>query len=80
VAQHVTWDAATSTMGLALSADAVWLGQPARRFPVVVDPTISISPTPTTAQNVMIESDTPTTNFSYLWRLSVGTSSAGVER
>ena len=80
VAQHATWDAAAHAMGLTLSADSAWLRQPARRFPVVVDPTISISPTPTTAQNVMIESDTPTTNFSYLWRLSVGTSSAGVER
>src|SRR5262249_42533366 len=80
VSEQVTWDAAAKSIGLSLSADAGWLGQPARRFPVVVDPTIDISPTPTQAQNVLIESDTPTTNFSSLWRLSVGTSSAGVER
>jgi YD repeat-containing protein len=80
VAQHTTWDAATGTLGLSLSADAGWLGQSARRFPVVVDPTIVVSPTPTTAQNVMIESDAPTTNFSTIYRLSVGTSSGGVER
>ncbi|MGE5156052.1 MAG: DNRLRE domain-containing protein, partial [Betaproteobacteria bacterium] len=80
VAQHATWDAATHTLGLSLSADAGWLGQPGRRFPVVVDPTIDIAPTPTDAQNVMIEQDTPTTNFSSIWRLSVGTTSAGAVR
>ena len=80
VAQHTTWDPATGTLRLSLSADAGWLGQGARRFPVVVDPTIVVSPTPTTAQNVMIESDAPTTNFSTIYRLSVGTSSGGVER
>ncbi|HEX8008988.1 MAG TPA: DNRLRE domain-containing protein, partial [Trebonia sp.] len=75
VAQRATWDAATHAIGVSLAADTAWLGAAARKFPVVIDPTIDISPTPTQVQNVMIEQDTPTTNFSNLWRLSVGTTS-----
>jgi RHS repeat-associated protein len=82
VAQHVTWDAASNTMRLTVSADSGWLGQAARRFPVVVDPTISISPTPADAQNTMIISDSgsSTTNYSSSWRLSAGTDSGGAVR
>src|SRR5260370_6560412 len=63
-------------------ADAGWLRQPGRKFPVVVDPTISIAPTPTDAQNTMIISDSAqaSTNFNSSWRLSVGTDSGGAVR
>ncbi|HEX6520904.1 MAG TPA: DNRLRE domain-containing protein, partial [Streptosporangiaceae bacterium] len=81
VTRHVARDARTGTLSLSLSPDAAWLDAPARKFPVVVDPTITVSPTPTDAQNVMVESDAATTNFSNIWRLSVGTSAgSGVER
>ncbi|HEY2671359.1 MAG TPA: DNRLRE domain-containing protein, partial [Rugosimonospora sp.] len=80
VAQHVARDAKTGTLTLSVTPDADWLAQPSRKYPVVVDPTITVSPTPTDAQNVMIESDTPTTNYSTIWRLSVGTTSAAAVR
>ncbi len=82
VAQQATWDQATGAMRLTVTADAGWLRQPARKFPVVVDPTISIAPTPTDAQNTMIISDSAqaSTNFNSSWRLSVGTDSGGAVR
>jgi RHS repeat-associated protein len=82
VSQTATWDKATSTMGVSLSADAGWLDAAARKYPVVVDPTISVAPTPTDAQNTMIISDPgeDSENFSTDWRLSVGTDSAGDDR
>jgi RHS repeat-associated protein len=80
VAQRATWDAAASQLHVTVTADAGWLHQAARRFPVVIDPTIAIAPTPTTAQNTFIEADTPTSNYDTSWRLSVGTTSGGAVR
>ncbi|HEV3382911.1 MAG TPA: DNRLRE domain-containing protein, partial [Trebonia sp.] len=82
VTQHATWDAATHTMGVSLSAGASWLDAAARKYPVVIDPTISVSPTPTDAQNTMIISDSgeDSENFSTDWRMSVGTDSGGADR
>jgi hypothetical protein len=67
-------------LAVSLSADAGWLGQAFRRFPVTVDPTVQIAPTPTDAQNTMIEADAPSGNFSSAWPLSVGTTSTGAVR
>jgi len=47
---------------------------------VVIDPTIVVAPTPSTAQNTFIEADTPSANYNSSWRLSVGTTSAGAVR
>ncbi|MFD0075021.1 DNRLRE domain-containing protein [Streptomyces sp. NPDC127166] len=65
---------------LTVTPDAKWLAAPERTYPVTVDPTISIAPTPTTAQDVMISSDGPTTNYDDNWRLSVGNTSTGTSR
>ncbi|MFF0072528.1 DNRLRE domain-containing protein [Streptomyces sp. NPDC005494] len=65
---------------LTVTPDAKWLSAPERQYPVTVDPTISIAPTPTTAQDVMISSDGPGTNYDDNWRLSVGNTSTGSSR
>ncbi|MFB7222260.1 DNRLRE domain-containing protein [Streptomyces sp. NPDC056227] len=65
---------------LVLRPDADWLAAPGRQYPVVVDPTISISPTPSQSQDVMISSDGPTTNYDGNWRLSVGNTTTGSSR
>ncbi|MFJ7494648.1 DNRLRE domain-containing protein [Streptomyces sp. NPDC097727] len=65
---------------LTVTPDAKWLASPERQYPVAVDPTISIAPTPTTAQDVMISSDGPGTNYNDNWRLSVGNTSTGASR
>jgi RHS repeat-associated protein len=61
-------------------ADRAWLASPDRRYPVVIDPTIKIEPTPTTGQDVQIWSDTPTRPDGLLYRLSVGTDGTDVAR
>jgi len=76
VSQRMAWDPGTHTLRLRIIPDAAWLRVPGRVFPVVIDPTIVIAPTPTDAQNVMIESDTPTTNYDSNYRLSVGTNAS----
>ncbi|SED95492.1 RHS repeat-associated core domain-containing protein [Streptomyces sp. TLI_105] len=65
---------------LTVTPDAKWLTAPERQYPVTIDPTISIAPTPTTAQDVMISSDGPATNYDDNWRLSVGNTSTGSSR
>jgi RHS repeat-associated protein len=65
---------------LTLTVDGDWLADPARRYPVVVDPTIKIAPTPTDSADTMILSDTPDTNYDSSWRLSVGTTETGAAR
>ncbi len=65
---------------LVVTPDAEWLAAPERRYPVTIDPTLSIAPTPTTAQDVMIPSDGPATNYDDNWRLSVGNTSTGTSR
>jgi RHS repeat-associated protein len=65
---------------LTLTPDAKWLAAKERQYPVTVDPTIAIAPTPTTAQDVMISSDGPTSNYDDNWRLSVGNTSTGASR
>jgi RHS repeat-associated protein len=49
-------------------------------YPVVIDPTVVVAPTPSQAANVMILSDSATTNYSSSYRLSVGTTPTGVAR
>ncbi|MGW4701190.1 golvesin C-terminal-like domain-containing protein [Streptomyces sp. NPDC004285] len=65
---------------LTVTPDTKWLAAPERRYPVTIDPTLSIAPTPTTAQDVMISSDGSTTNYDDNWRLSVGNTSTGTSR
>ncbi|MET7818024.1 DNRLRE domain-containing protein [Micromonospora zamorensis] len=56
-----------------VSADASWLRDKARTYPVVIDPTIKIQPVPIDGQDVQISSGAPTTNFSSTYQLKVGT-------
>ncbi|WP_382054208.1 DNRLRE domain-containing protein [Streptomyces atrovirens] len=65
---------------LTVTPDAKWLAAKERRYPVTVDPTIEIAPTPTTAQDVMISSDGPASNYDDNWRLSVGNTTSGSSR
>ena len=69
-----------SRLTLTVTADGGWLRAPERRYPVVIDPTVRIAPTPTESQDTMILSETPTTNYDSSWRLSVGTTEAGTAR
>ncbi|GAA3163752.1 hypothetical protein GCM10010451_09760 [Streptomyces virens] len=78
VAQKLTRDG--SSWKLAVTPDVKWLAAKERRYPVTIDPTISIAPTPSTAQDVMISSDGPTSNYDDNWRLSVGNTSTGSSR
>ncbi|GEK04587.1 hypothetical protein TNCT1_68630 [Streptomyces sp. 1-11] len=65
---------------LTVTPDAKWLAAKERQYPVTVDPTIAIAPTPSQAQDVMISSDGPDTNYDDNWRLSVGNTSTGSSR
>ncbi|WIM97628.1 DNRLRE domain-containing protein [Actinoplanes oblitus] len=74
VTQKVTGDTIT------VSADAAWLADPARKYPVVVDPTIKVQPVPTDAQDVMISSGAPSTNYNSSYELRVGTDAGAAWR
>ncbi|WP_316959574.1 DNRLRE domain-containing protein, partial [Streptomyces sp. TRM68367] len=65
---------------LTVTPDEKWLAAKERQYPVTVDPTIAIAPTPSTAQDVMISSDGPASNYDANWRLSVGNTSTGAAR
>lgn len=80
VAQSMTFDAATGTLHVSVKPDASWLASSQRVYPVTVDPTIVVSSTSSTAANVMILQDGPTTNYDTSWRLSVGTTTTGAAR
>ncbi|CAL9644661.1 hypothetical protein SUDANB15_06419 [Streptomyces sp. enrichment culture] len=66
--------------GITLKPDAEWLAAPERRYPVTVDPTVTIAPTPSQSADAMISSDDPSANYADLWRLSVGNTSTGTSR
>ncbi|XVV09159.1 DNRLRE domain-containing protein [Actinoplanes sp. CA-131856] len=74
VSQTVTGDTVTVT------ADAAWLTDPARAYPVVVDPTIKVQPVPADAQDVMISSGATTTNYNNSYELRVGTDATAAWR
>ncbi|MER6347880.1 golvesin C-terminal-like domain-containing protein [Streptomyces sp. NPDC001595] len=63
-----------------LRPDAKWLAAQERAYPVTIDPTVTIAPTPTQSADAMISSDDPTANYADLWRLSVGNTSTGSSR
>ncbi|MEV6630256.1 DNRLRE domain-containing protein [Actinoplanes sp. NPDC051470] len=58
---------------LTVTADQAWLRDPKRRYPVVIDPTIKVQPQVGSAQDGMVNSYEPATNYDTNWRLSVGT-------
>jgi len=74
----VTQELSEDGTRLTITADGEWLRAPEREYPVVIDPTIRIVPTPTESQDTMILSSSPASNFEDTWRLSVGTTDDGV--
>ncbi|WP_433729783.1 DNRLRE domain-containing protein [Actinoplanes sp. CA-051413] len=62
-----------STLRLTVTADEKWLRDSARKYPVVIDPTIKVQPQVGQAQDGMINSYDPAVNYDTSWRLSVGT-------
>lgn len=71
----VTQTLSADGKSLTLTADGEWLRAEEREYPVVIDPTIRIVPTPTVSQDTMIlsEPNAANSNFESSWRLSVGT-------
>ena len=69
-----------SLVQVSVHADPAWLNSPQRRWPVVIDPTIKIAPTPSQSQDVMLLSTSASTNFEGNGRLSVGTTATGIAR
>lgn len=80
VAQAMSFDAASGTVRVTVKPDAAWLADAKRVYPVTIDPTIVVAPTPSTAANTMILADSATANYSTSWRLSVGTTTTGAAR
>ncbi|MFI0372079.1 DNRLRE domain-containing protein [Actinomadura sp. 1N219] len=80
VTQSMRWDAKTGLLHITVQADKTWLNDAKRKYPVVIDPTIKIAPTPTQSQDTMISSDGPDQNYDDNWRLSVGTTNSGKSR
>ncbi|PTX53681.1 YD repeat-containing protein, partial [Melghirimyces profundicolus] len=64
-----------SHIEITVKADEKWLKSDDRKYPVVIDPTIKVEPTPTDGQDAMVinSSGSSDTNFGDNWKLSVGT-------
>ncbi|NNJ07593.1 DNRLRE domain-containing protein [Streptomyces sp. PKU-MA01144] len=65
---------------LTVTPDAAWLAAKERQYPVVIDPTITIAPSPSTAQDAMVLSDQPSLNFDTSWKLAAGKTDTGIAR
>ncbi|MBC2907009.1 DNRLRE domain-containing protein [Streptomyces cupreus] len=78
VTQKLTKDG--KSWKLTVTPDATWLAAKERQYPVVIDPTITIAPSPTGSQDVMVLSDQPSTNFNTSWKLSAGKTDTGIAR
>ncbi|MFE0961188.1 golvesin C-terminal-like domain-containing protein [Streptomyces fungicidicus] len=61
---------------LTVTPDAKWLAAKDRQYPVVIDPTITIAPSPAGSQDTMVLSDQPGVNFNSSWKLAAGKTSA----
>ncbi|MGW7358049.1 golvesin C-terminal-like domain-containing protein [Streptomyces sp. NPDC054802] len=64
---------------LTVTPDAKWLAAKERQYPVVIDPTITIAPSPSGSQDTMVLSDSAATNFNSSWKLSVGKTSSSAQ-
>ncbi|MFC4075642.1 DNRLRE domain-containing protein [Salinithrix halophila] len=56
-----------------LKADRAWLHDEARKYPVHIDPTIEIAPTPAQSEDTYIDSGDPDDNYNHTWQMKVGT-------
>lgn len=78
VTQKLTRDG--DSFKLTVTPDAKWLAAEERQYPVVIDPTITIAPSPTDSQDTMVLSDQPSVNFNTSWKLSAGNTDTGTSR
>ncbi|MGW4166799.1 golvesin C-terminal-like domain-containing protein [Streptomyces chartreusis] len=78
VTQKLTKDG--DSFKLTVTPDAKWLAAKERQYPVVIDPTITIAPSPTDSQDTMVLSDQASTNFNTTWKLSAGNTDTGTAR
>ncbi|WP_461081687.1 golvesin C-terminal-like domain-containing protein [Streptomyces deserti] len=78
VTQKLTKDG--DSWKLTVTPDAKWLGAKGRQYPVVIDPTITIAPSPSQSQDVMVLSDQASVNFNTSWKLSAGKTDTGTAR
>ncbi len=63
-----------------VTPDAKWLASEDRQYPVVIDPTLTIAPSPTDAQDAMVLKEAADTNYGDSWKLSVGRTGSGAAR
>ncbi|GAA1874239.1 golvesin C-terminal-like domain-containing protein [Asanoa iriomotensis] len=63
-----------------ITADAAWLADKARVYPVVIDPTIKVQPVPADAQDTMIYSAEPAVPRNNTYQMPVGTTGSAVYR
>ncbi|MFI6833788.1 DNRLRE domain-containing protein [Kribbella sp. NPDC050241] len=78
VTQTVTQHGAN--IDITVRADAAWLNSSERQYPVVIDPTIAIEPAPDQAQDAMVDSGLPTTNYGGITGLYAGTTATAKRR
>ncbi|TCM48856.1 DNRLRE domain-containing protein [Kribbella sp. VKM Ac-2568] len=78
VTQTVTQRGAN--IDITVRADAGWLNSADRQFPVVIDPTIAVEPAPDQAQDAMVDSGAPTTNYGGITGLYAGTTASAKRR
>ncbi|WP_420708037.1 DNRLRE domain-containing protein [Streptomyces sp. 142MFCol3.1] len=78
VTQKLTRDG--KSWKLTVTPDTKWLAAKGRQYPVVIDPTITIAPSPTDSQDTMVLSDQASTNFNTTWKLSAGKTDTGTSR
>ncbi|MCP2323432.1 RHS repeat-associated protein [Hamadaea flava] len=69
-----------STAEITIVPDAAWLADPARRYPVTIDPTVKIQPVPSDGQDVEIYSGSQNANYNGTYQLRVGTESVNTWR
>jgi len=69
-----------SIVEITITPDAAWLADPARQYPVTIDPTIKIQPVPSDGQDVEIYSGATGTNYNSTYQLKVGTESTNTWR
>ncbi|MGP4083488.1 golvesin C-terminal-like domain-containing protein [Streptomyces sp. KR55] len=62
---------------LTVTPSAKWLAAKDRQYPVKIDPTITIAPDASSAQDTMVLSEFPTANYATSWKLSAGRTSNG---
>ncbi|MBT2396546.1 DNRLRE domain-containing protein [Streptomyces sp. ISL-100] len=80
VTQKLTRSGDGKSWKLKVTPDAKWLAAKERQYPVVIDPTITIAPSPSASQDVMVLSDQPSVNFNSTWKLSAGLTGTGTSR